>query len=103
MTASNTTDYDEDELNVAAGETVRLVFENNQGGVQHNVHVIEPEGAFEPGQLIVGPATTAQDLVFEDEGAYTFVCDVYPSMEGVIQAVAQPATGEADEDQGLDS
>lgn len=92
VSASNTTDYDEDVLNVPLDQAVTIVFENEQGGVQHNVHIVEPVD-FEPGELITGPAATSQVVTFEEAGEYTFVCDVYPEMEGVIEVVDQPADG----------
>lgn len=94
VSASSTTDYDEVVLNVPLDQAVTIVFENDQGGVQHNVHIVEPVD-FEPGELITGPAVTSQVVTFDEAGEYTFVCDVYPEMEGVIQVVDQPADGEA--------
>lgn len=99
VTASNTTDYDEDVLTVPVGEPVTIVFRNQQGGVQHNVHIVEPVD-FEPGELITGPAVTAQVVTFEEAGEYTFVCDVHPAMESVISAVEQPAVGSAEGSEG---
>jgi plastocyanin len=94
VSASNTSDFDEAELTVPVGFPVRLVFENNQGGVQHNVHITEPVD-LEPLELITGPASTEAELTFDEAGDYTFICDVHPNMEGTIVAVLQPASDEA--------
>jgi plastocyanin len=96
VTASNTSDYDDEELNVPVGEPVTIRLENVQGGVQHNVHIVEPVD-LEPGPLVTGPGTGEQVVTFEEEGEYVYVCDVHPSMEGEITAVDQPGSAEEEE------
>ncbi len=94
VSASNTDDFDEAELTVPVGVPVLVVFENDQGGVQHNVHITEPVD-LEPLELITGPDSTEAELVFEEAGDYTYICDVHTNMEGTIVAVEQPADDEA--------
>lgn len=97
ISASNTSGFDEDLINVPSGVPVAITFENRQGGVQHNVHVIEPEDLVQ-GPLVTGPDEVTFEVTFEEPGEYTFVCDVHPNMEGVIEAVEQ----EAAEDTGAE-
>ena len=92
ISASNTSGYDEDLINVPSGVPVTFTFENRQGGVQHNVHIIEPEDLAQT-DVITGPASTTFEVTFEEPGEHTFVCDVHPEMEGTIEAVEQPSEG----------
>lgn len=93
ISASNTSAFDEDLINVPSGVPVTFTFENRQGGVQHNVHITEPEDLAQT-DVITGPASTTFEVTFEEPGEYTFVCDVHPVMEGTIEAVEQPSEGE---------
>ncbi|MEX2659325.1 MAG: cupredoxin domain-containing protein [Acidimicrobiales bacterium] len=96
ISADTTAGFNEEDLTVPVGEPVTIIFQNNQGGVQHNVHVIEPV-ELEPGPIITGPDTVEHVVTFEEEGEYTFICDVHPNMEATITAVDQPAEGSAEE------
>ena len=102
ITASNTADYDEDEVNVPAGVPVTVEFRNEQGGVQHNVHLTEPEDIVS--DLVIGPASTTFEVTFDEPGEYTYNCDVHPAMEAAFVVVDQPLEGqdttEEDPDEG---
>lgn len=98
ISADTTAGFNEEDLTVPVGEPVTIIFQNNQGGVQHNVHVTEPVD-LEPSPLITGPDTVEHVVTFEEEGEYTFICDVHPNMEGTITAVDQPAEGSAEEEE----
>jgi plastocyanin len=66
-------------VTVPAGE-VTLVYENQDEGVPHNLHVqgVDAKTSVEP-----GPDT--QELTFTAEaGEYTFVCDIHPNMKGTL-------------------
>lgn len=91
ISASNTSSFDEDVLNVPAGVPVDIVFENRQGGVQHNVHITDPVDV--QGPLVIGPDTATFEVTFEETGEHTFICDVYPDMEGTIEVVEQATEG----------
>lgn len=92
ISASNTTAYDEELINVPSGTPVTFTFENRQGGVQHNVHVTEPEEVVQS-DVVTGPDEITFEATFEEPGEYTFVCDVHPAMEGTIEAVEQQSEG----------
>ena len=92
ISASNTSNYDEDLINVPSAVPVTFTFENRQGGVQHNVHITEPEDLAQT-DVITGPASTTFEVTFEEPGEHTFVCDVHPAMEGTIEAVEQASEG----------
>jgi plastocyanin/uncharacterized membrane protein (DUF485 family) len=102
ITASNTADFDEDVINVPVGVAVTVEFVNEQGGVQHNVHVTEPEDVVS--DLVIGPGSTTFEVTFDEPGEYPFMCDVHPAMKGALVAVDQPLEGgpttEEDPDEG---
>ena len=73
---------------VPAGEEVDLTFENDDGGIAHNLRVRTdaPEDDQPATDLQVGPDT--QRITFTlDPGEYRFVCDIHPNMRGTITAV----------------
>lgn len=96
VTASNTGDFDEDVVNVPVGVPVVIELSNEQGGVQHNLHLTEPEDVVS--DLVIGPGTATIEFTFEEPGEYRFICDVHPNMEGTIAAVDQPLEGEGTEE-----
>ena len=97
ISASNTSNYDEDLINVPAAVPVTFTFENRQGGVQHNVHITEPEDLVQS-DVVTGPDSITFEATFEEPGEYTFVCDVHPEMEGTIEAVEQASEEDAPEE-----
>ena len=102
VTASNTADFDEEVVNVPVGVPVTVEFRNEQGGVQHNVHLTEPEDIVS--DLVIGPASTTFEVTFDEPGEYTYNCDVHPVMEAAFVVVDQPLEGqdttEEDPDEG---
>jgi plastocyanin/uncharacterized membrane protein len=78
-----------DRLQLAANEPVALAFDNEDGGVQHNVAIYTDSSAEESlfvGDLIAGPDTVTYDVPPLDPGTYFFRCDVHPQMNGTLEA-----------------
>lgn len=80
--------FDKDRLEVPAGSTVKVVFDNRDPGVQHNFAAYKTSEAKE---LLAGTALEAgpivQELTFEAPvpGEYFFRCDVHPTaMNGTL-------------------
>lgn len=81
--------FDTDEIAVQAGRPVAITFDNRDVGVPHNWALYESEGAArsrgEP--LAASPiedGPLVQQIAFDppEPGAYYFVCDVHPNMNG---------------------
>ena len=76
------------ELHLPANEPVELAFDNEDGGVQHNVAIYGDDSAEEAlfvGDLIAGPETVTYDVPPLDPGTYFFRCDVHPQMNGSVE------------------
>jgi plastocyanin/uncharacterized membrane protein len=75
-------------LRLPANEAVALAFDNEDGGVQHNVAIYTDESVEESvfvGDLIAGPETVTYDVPAIDPGTYFFRCDVHPQMNGSVE------------------
>jgi plastocyanin/uncharacterized membrane protein len=78
-----------DRLRMPANESVTLAFDNQDGGVPHNVAVYRDDSAEESlfvGETITGPRSVTYDVPALDPGEYYFRCDVHPQMDGTLEA-----------------
>ena len=76
------------ELDAPAGEPFTIEFDNQDGGVSHNVAIYTDESAAESlfvGEFVDGPTTVSYDVPALDTGEYYFRCDVHPVMSGTIE------------------
>jgi len=78
--------FDTDTITVPAGAEVTMVFDNQDGGIPHNVAVYDSPLRAEQifvGDVITGPAEiTYTFMAPEEPGTYYFQCDIHPSMNG---------------------
>jgi plastocyanin len=82
-------EFDPEEITVPAG-AVTIVFDNQDGGVVHNVHVFrgEDDEGEDVGETELEPGPVVQELELTLEaGDYFFQCDAHPTtMAGSITA-----------------
>ena len=82
--------FDRDQLEAAAG-AVTIAFENQDGGIPHNLHVFSGSDATGKslGQTDLASGPVKQTLQLELEvGRYFYVCDVHPAtMTGTLAVV----------------
>ena len=81
------TKFNTDTLVVPAGAEVRLSFDNQDGGVNHNVAVYTDKGAKQNlfrGDLFQGKETREYRFQAPAAGVYYFRCDAHPEMDGVL-------------------
>lgn len=77
--------WEPDCAEVVAGPLV-IVVENEDGGVNHNVHL--PSAPGDPAtELAVGPSRQELEVALEP-GEYQYVCDLHPDMVGTLTVVA---------------
>jgi plastocyanin len=72
--------FEPEQLEARAGR-VRIVFENRDAGIPHNVRV---EGPGEPASEVEQGIVTQRLEFSMGAGTYTYVCDVHPDMRGEL-------------------
>lgn len=79
--------FDIEAFEVPVGEPVMLTYENEDEGVQHNVH-IDTGGADEPTTpLEEGVVTQELTFTLDEPGEYPYLCDLHPvQMRGTVTA-----------------
>ena len=80
-------EFDTQRLEVPAGISFGLLFENREGA-PHNVRIYD-EGAPDPlfaGEVFSGPATRLYEVPALPPGTHRFRCDVHPAMAGEVAA-----------------
>ena len=85
QTALNVT-FGTPELSAPADAAFQIEFDNQDGGIQHNIEIKDPGGkTVFKGDLVTGPAKTTYNVPALAAGAYTFVCTVHPNMTGTLK------------------
>jgi hypothetical protein len=79
--------FAETELTAPADTDFTICFDNQDGGVQHNVDVlVEQDGdSIVAGNVIAGPAQEPVEVPAQPAGSYFYQCDVHPTtMTGTL-------------------
>ena len=90
------TGFQETCLAAPADTAFTLEFDNQDGGVPHNVDIYTAAppagthlgGASDASQTVTGPASTTYDVDPLDAGIYYFQCDIHPTMNGTFVVAA---------------
>ena len=90
--------FDKDEISFPAGSPVRIVFANEDAGIQHNVSIFseaDPQNVVFAGEIFSGVATRTYSFTAPGQpGTYAFRCDVHPTdMTGTVEVTAPGETG----------
>jgi plastocyanin len=78
--------FDTRQIQAPAGQSFIIEFDNQDPGIPHNIDIKDPSGtsAFK-GDLLTGPGQTTYHVSALTKGvAYTFQCDVHPTMTGTV-------------------
>lgn len=83
---SPATVFDVTTVFVPVGKPVRFTYRNEHTGVPHNFHV---RGTDVDAKTVLRPGPDVQEVTvtFPAAGDFGYVCDVHPSMTGVVRAV----------------
>jgi len=73
--------WDTDCLEASAGD-LTLVVDNEDDGVNHNVHLPDAPGS-PATDLAMGPSEQELEVTL-DAGSYEFICDIHPNMVGTL-------------------
>lgn len=78
--------FDVTTIYVPVGQPVRFTYRNEHEGVPHNFHV-SGDGVDAKTELRPGPDVQDVTVTFPGAGEFGYVCDIHPSMTGVVRAV----------------
>ena len=75
-----------------ANTPLRLILDNKDAGVAHNIHVFQGETELGNTRTIEGPGLAAVELPALAPGRYQFACTIHPEMIGtVLVQIGAPA------------
>jgi plastocyanin len=76
--------FQPNEITLPAGQPLRIVLDNQDAGVPHNVHVFQGDTDLGRSTTVSGPGQTEVRFGPLTAGTYQFACEVHPSMTGTI-------------------
>jgi plastocyanin len=79
--------FEQTELTAPAGIPFKIDFDNEDGGVPHNVAIRKDSATGQEvfkGEIFDGPAKRIYEVPALAAGTYTYVCTVHPNMTGTL-------------------
>ncbi len=76
--------FDPDIATMPAGQPLRLVLDNKDAGVPHDLHVFRGDTDIAQSPTVTGPGLTAVTFGPLAPGRYQFECTIHPDMIGTI-------------------
>ena len=76
--------YQPDEVRLPAGFPLRIVLDNRDAGVPHDIKVFQGDTTIAQSPAVTGPATTEVRFGPLAPGSYPFMCTVHPNMLGTL-------------------
>lgn len=77
--------FDVDEIRLAAGTPVEIRLVNRDPGRRHNVAIVRGDAVVARGEPTTGPTAVAYELGPLPAAAYTFRCEIVPTMVGTVR------------------
>lgn len=77
--------WDRTTFKVPAGVEITATIDNRDQSIDHNLHIESPGGPKSP--LEKGPVTQTLRFTVDEPGAYAFLCDAHPQMDGTLFVV----------------
>jgi plastocyanin len=72
------------EISLPSGTPLRIILDNRDAGVPHDIKVIQGDREFGRSATITGPGQTEVRFGPLPAGSYQFVCVVHPGMTGTL-------------------
>jgi len=76
-------------IQLPAGRPLRIVLDNQDSGVPHDVHVFQGDTDYGTSSTVTGPGQTEVRFGPLTPGTYQFACTVHPAMTGTL-TIVQP-------------
>lgn len=80
-------------VTMPAGQPLRLILNNHDEGVAHNLHVFRGDTDYGMSTSVVGPGLTAIELPAMAAGSYQFECTLHPDMIGTLKVAVGATPG----------
>lgn len=77
-------------IELPAGQPLRLVLDNQDAGVPHDVSIRQGGQELARSAIVSGPAMTEVRFGPLEPGSYQFACTVHPAMTGTLTITAAP-------------
>ncbi len=88
--------FNPDIVTAPANVALRLVLDNQDQGVPHNLHVFQGDTDFGKSPTVVGPGYTSIELPPLAPGRYQFACTIHPDMIGTVIVAVGASAGPSD-------
>jgi plastocyanin len=85
--------FDPDIVTMPANEPLRLVLDNQDAGVPHDLRVFQGDTDLGTSPIVTGPGLTAIELPPLAPGRYQFECTIHPVMIGTIVVAVGASPG----------
>lgn len=76
--------FDPVEITLPTGAPLRIVLDNRDSGVPHDVRVFQGDTSIAQSPVVTGPATTEVRFGPLAPARYQFACTVHPTMLGTV-------------------
>jgi plastocyanin len=76
--------FEPDTLTLPAGQPLRIVLDNRDAGVPHDVHVFQGDTDIATSPVVTGPGQTEVRFGPLAPDRYTFQCTIHPDMIGTV-------------------
>jgi plastocyanin len=90
--------FDPDIITMPAGQPLRLVLDNQDTGVGHNLHVFQGSTDIAQSPTVIGPGLTTVELGTLAPGRYQYQCTIHPNMIGTVIVEAGGVAGPSSSD-----
>jgi plastocyanin len=88
--------FNPDIVTAPSGVPIRLVLDNQDQGVSHDIRVFQGDTDLGRAPAVVGPGLTSIELPALAPGRYQFACTLHPDMIGTIIVAAGSPAGPSD-------
>jgi len=76
--------FDQSEISLPAGTPLRIILDNQDSGVPHDIRVLDGDRELVTSATVSGPGQTEVRFGPLAPGSYRFVCTVHPNMTGTL-------------------
>jgi plastocyanin len=76
--------FEPDTITMLSGQPLRIVLDNQDAGVPHDIHVFQGDTDYGTSTIVTGPGLTEIRFGPLSPARYTFACTIHPDMAGTL-------------------